>query len=204
MELSVGLATAAVCGLLLSAPSACDAVALSVGGVSLATAIAVLWWRPYDTALDTLQSVTSNLLAALGAAAAVFLDVDDDTVPVVLWAQTGLAALSLLMVLWGAVAEFTTANGTVSHRALRLILQLCTALRVAVQRRKGGSDHNNSSSGSDDEDGELPPFRGSPPSPPPAVATDADGGCLPPPHSPERLRALEQIIKMVVAERDLD
>lgn len=103
VDLLVSVAAAGLGGLLVSEPTACTAVALTIAAFSAVLVLLVLWLRPYDTVLDIAQSVAANVLTCVGVGLAVWGDATADSAAIaaIAWANVTVAALSLL--LWTVV-----------------------------------------------------------------------------------------------------
>lgn len=155
VEFAAGVSSAAACGLLFTDRAACDAVVGSVGAMCAVLALVVVLWKPFDTMMDTLQSFSANAIAAVGAAIALgSTDAADDASFGLLWAQTAVALLSLVLSVTGVlVEEWTTRRFPQEprrHRGCRLVAQLWRQFRGACGSTTAAV--NESTSSSDDQD----------------------------------------------------
>ena len=118
VEFTVGIVTAAASGLLFSEEGACQAIVGCVGCVSVAMTIVLLFVRPYDTLLDTLQAVVGNALTSVAAGIAFFVPHNIGLIEQIVWAQSAMVFLSLGLSVGCLTVQLWADGGTMMRRGL--------------------------------------------------------------------------------------
>lgn len=145
MEFGLALCSSVASGLAIGEEAACLALTASIGLLSAVTVLLVVLLRPFDTRLDFVQSLVSNVLA-VAAAVIAFATESEAAATGILWAQS-VAMFVCLALLVGSVGVEVATTGTTTHR-LRLLLRALRRPYTVTAEEGLHSDSESTSSNS--------------------------------------------------------